>query len=57
MVQFNVTPKFYVEAGPEFSYLVNANNKLKSGSQTVTNSWDSKALDDLRDLTLQVLSV
>ncbi|MCL1669245.1 PorT family protein [Elizabethkingia ursingii] len=48
MVQFNVTPKFYVEAGPEFSYLVNANNKLKSGSQTVTNSWDSKALDDLK---------
>ncbi|CDN75839.1 PorT family protein [Elizabethkingia anophelis] len=48
MVQFNVTPKFYVEAGPEFSYLVNANSKLKNGNQTITDNWNSKTLDDLK---------
>ena len=48
MVQFNVTPQFYVEAGPEFSYLVNANSKLKNGNQTITDNWDSKTLDDLK---------
>ncbi|QCX52333.1 porin family protein [Elizabethkingia sp. JS20170427COW] len=29
MFQYNATPEFYLEAGPEFSFLVNADSKLK----------------------------
>lgn len=48
MMQFNVTPQFYFEAGPELSYLVNANNKLKEGNTTTTNDWSNKAMDNLK---------
>ena len=29
MVQYNATPDFYLEAGPEFGFLVDAQNKSK----------------------------
>ncbi|SIQ82100.1 Outer membrane protein beta-barrel domain-containing protein [Chryseobacterium sp. RU37D] len=32
MLQYNVLPNFYLEAGPEFGILVSAKNKLKSES-------------------------
>lgn len=35
MFQYNATPEFYLEAGPEFGFLVSAKDKLKS---TVNNS-------------------
>ncbi|NAW51784.1 outer membrane beta-barrel protein [Elizabethkingia argentiflava] len=48
MVQLNVTPELYVEAGPEFGYLVNANNKLKDGNTSTTDNWSKDALDELK---------
>lgn len=41
MFQYNATPEFYLEAGPEFSFLVNANSKLKSGSNSDTYDLDT----------------
>ncbi|MDQ1096276.1 MULTISPECIES: porin family protein [Chryseobacterium] len=35
MFQYNATPEFYLEAGPEFGFLVSAKDKMKS---TVNNS-------------------
>lgn len=32
MFQYNVVPQFYLEAGPEFGFLVNAKSKVESGS-------------------------
>ena len=32
MFQYNVVPQFYLEAGPEFGFLVNAKQKIESGS-------------------------
>lgn len=37
MVQYNITPELYLEAGPEFSFLVNSNNKLKSDIELLNN--------------------
>ena len=42
MFQYNATPEFYLEAGPQFSFLVNAKNKLKDG-----NNWTKLAKDNL----------
>lgn len=42
MFQYNATPQFYVEAGPEFSFLLNS--KIKSSSallETIANSLNS----------------
>ena len=36
MFQYNLVPQFYLEAGPEFGFLVSAKNKLESGSWSGT---------------------
>ena len=47
MFQYNATPSFYLEAGPEFGLLVNAKNKFtnESDNTTITETGDYK--DDL----------
>jgi len=35
MFQFEPVPRFYVEAGPQFSYLVGNKNKYESGNKTI----------------------
>ena len=48
MFQYNATPEFYLEAGPQFSFLVNAKNKLKDGNNnTLVNDWTKLAKDNL----------
>ncbi|AQX13235.1 MULTISPECIES: porin family protein [Elizabethkingia] len=48
MFQFNATPQFYLEAGPEFSFLVSAKNKLKDGNGNVAvDDWSKTATDNL----------
>ncbi|MGA9213569.1 porin family protein [Kaistella sp.] len=48
MFQYNATPQFYLEAGPQFSFLVNANSKLKDGSNNTTvTDWTQTAKDNL----------
>lgn len=45
MFQFKATPEFYIEAGPEFGFLVNAKQKgdIKVNGNTLTsNSYDAK---------------
>lgn len=38
MFQYNATPEFYLEAGPEFGFLVSANDKFKSSTNSNTSS-------------------
>ncbi|WP_080779143.1 porin family protein [Chryseobacterium phocaeense] len=47
MFQYNLIPNLYVEAGPEFGFMVNAKNKLKNetSNNVITESGDYK--DDL----------
>lgn len=47
MFQYNATPSFYLEAGPEFGFLVSAKNKTKNETtgETLTESDNYK--DDL----------
>ncbi len=48
MFQYNATPAFYLEAGPQFSFLVNASTKLKDGNNnTSTTNWTDTATDNL----------
>ncbi|MCZ2083999.1 MAG: PorT family protein [Flavobacteriales bacterium] len=47
MFQYNATPAFYLEAGPEFGLLVSAKNKLKNESTGNTVSESSNYKDDL----------
>ena len=48
MFQYNATPEFYLEAGPQFNFLVNANNKLKDGNNNIlVNDWTKLAKDNL----------
>ncbi len=44
MFQYNATPEFYLEAGPEFGFLVNAKDKVKNETtgQTIRESGDYK---------------
>ena len=38
MFQYNATPEFYLEAGPEFGFLVNASSKATAGNNSnITN--------------------
>ena len=38
MFQYNATPQFYLEAGPEFGFLVNASSKATAGNNSnITN--------------------
>lgn len=39
MFQYNATPSFYLEAGPEFGVLVSAKNKLKNENNASSTSW------------------
>jgi len=41
MFQYNATPAFYVEAGPEFGFLVNAKSKIKSGDSSASYDLDT----------------
>ncbi|MBE4948879.1 porin family protein [Chryseobacterium culicis] len=43
MFQYNATPEFFLEAGPEFGFLVSANDKLKSS----TNNSNSTQISSL----------
>ncbi len=48
MFQYNATPQFYLEAGPQFSLLVNADTKLKDGNNNqITTDFTKTAKDDL----------
>lgn len=48
MFQYNATPEFYLEAGPQFSFLVSAKNKLKDGNNNSTvTDWTKLAKDNL----------
>ncbi|ACU07249.1 hypothetical protein FIC_00796 [Flavobacteriaceae bacterium 3519-10] len=44
MFQYNATPSFYLEAGPEFGLMVNAKNKFtnETDNNTITESGDYK---------------
>lgn len=45
MLQYNATPAFYLEAGPQFSFLVNAEDKYKSSTNGTTNNSNIVALN------------
>lgn len=48
MLQFNATPNLYIEAGPEFSFLVSANSKVKDGNgNSGSLNWTDVATDNL----------
>lgn len=54
MVQYNVTPELYLEAGPEFSFLVNSNNKLKSDIGLLNNRTFDLKKDNLNTFNFGV---
>ena len=45
MFQYNATPGFYLEAGPQFGFLVSANDKYKSSTNGNTNNSNIVGLD------------
>lgn len=47
MFQYNATPSFYLEAGPEFGLLVSAKNKVKNETSGQTVSESDNYKDDL----------
>ncbi|MCW4452707.1 PorT family protein [Kaistella sp. BT6-1-3] len=47
MFQYNATPSFYLEAGPEFGLLVSAKNKVKNETSGQTISESDNYKDDL----------
>lgn len=47
MFQYNATPNFYLEAGPEFGLLVSAKNKIKNETSGQTVSESDNYKDDL----------
>jgi outer membrane immunogenic protein len=54
MFQYNVIPNLYLEAGPEFGFLVNAKNKLKNetDNDVINESGDYK--DDLNKFNVGI---
>ncbi len=54
MFQYNATPSFYLEAGPEFGLLVSAKNKLKNESNGNTLAESSNYKDDLNGFNVGV---
>lgn len=49
MFQYNATPNFYLEAGPEFGLLVSAKNKTKNETSNETISESDNYKDDLNN--------
>ncbi len=47
MAQYNLLPNLYVEAGPEFGFLVSAKAKIKNETQNETISESSNYKDDI----------
>lgn len=47
MFQYNFVPNFYVEAGPEFGFLVSAKNKFKNETNNNTLNQSANYKDDL----------
>ncbi|WP_326983906.1 porin family protein [Chryseobacterium sp. MYb264] len=45
MFQYNVIPNLYLEAGPEFGFLVSANDKLKSSTNGNSNGSTTTSLN------------
>ncbi len=45
MAQFNATPNFYIEAGPQFSFLVDARDKYKNTKNGSTQNAESYSLN------------
>jgi len=45
MFQYNATPAFYLEAGPEFGFLVSARDKFKSSTNGDSNGSETTSLD------------
>lgn len=45
MFQYNALPNLYLEAGPEFGFLVSAKDKFKSSTNGNTNSSQTASLD------------
>ena len=42
MFQYKATPQFYLEAGPEFGFLVNAKQKFDNGSSSIVTELDKE---------------
>ena len=42
MFQYKATPQFYLEAGPEFGFLVNAKQKFDDGSSSTVTELDKE---------------
>ena len=53
MFQYNATPAFYLEAGPEFGLLVSAKNKIKNETTGASNTSDNFK-DDLNTFNIGV---
>lgn len=45
MFQYNATPEFYLEAGPEFGFMISAKNKFKSSTNGDVNESQITHLD------------
>ena len=45
MAQFNATPQFYIEAGPQFSFLIDARDKYKTLKNGNTQNAESHSVD------------
>ncbi|NAW52156.1 outer membrane beta-barrel protein, partial [Elizabethkingia argentiflava] len=55
MLQYNATPEFYLEAGPEFGFLISAKNKLKDGDgRSLETDWTKTATRNLNTFNLGV---
>ena len=54
MFQYNATPAFYLEAGPEFGFMVSAKNKIKNESNGNTISESDNYKDDLNKFNFGV---
>ena len=54
MVQYNVTPSFYLEAGPEFGLNVNASNKTKNETSGNTLAQSGNYNDQINKFNLGI---
>lgn len=54
MFQYNATPEFYLEAGPEFGLLVSAKNKGEATSSLGTVNYDNDIKENLNGFNMGV---